>query len=280
MIGHPVWASRVQAVVGESAMSAIRWQDVGVALVTIAVLTLVWELVVRVFNVPLFLFPPPSLVFADLVQRWELYAQHTWVTLYETLIGFVLAVVLGIGAGILIVYSRWLQSILYPIVVVLQIVPKVAIAPLLLIWLGYGLQSKVVVALLVAFFPIVVTTVTGLRAVEQDLLDLVRVLRGSRWQEFTRVRFPSALPFIFSGLKVAITLAVIGAIIGEFVGGNAGLGYLVIIANSEMRTQMSFAALLLLSLLGLGLFGLIILVERWLIPWGVTDEEQIPVGVV
>ena len=135
---------------------------------------------VRVFNVPLFLFPPPSLVFTDLVQRWELYATHTWVTLYETLIGFLLAVVLGIGAGILIVYSRWLQSILYPIVVVLQIVPKVAIAPLLLIWLGYGLQSKVVVALLVAFFPIVVTTVTGLRAVEQDLLDLVRVLRGNR----------------------------------------------------------------------------------------------------
>src|SRR5688572_16564834 len=126
-------------------MSAIRWQDVGVALVTIIVLTLAWELVVRVFNVPLFLFPPPSL-------------------------GFLVVVVLGIGAGILIVYSRWLQSILYPIVVVLQIVPKVAIAPLLLIWLGYGLQSKVVVALLVAFFPIVVTTVTGLRAVEQDLL--------------------------------------------------------------------------------------------------------------
>jgi NitT/TauT family transport system permease protein len=270
----------VQPVVGERAMSAIRWQDVGIALVTITVLTLAWELVVRVFNVPLFLFPPPSLVFLDLVQRWELYATHTWVTLYETVIGFLVAVVLGIGAGILIVYSRWLQSILYPIVVVLQIVPKVAIAPLLLIWLGYGLQSKVVVALLVAFFPIVVTTVTGLRAVEQDLLDLVRVLRGSRWQEFTRVRFPSALPFIFSGLKVAITLAVIGAIIGEFVGGNAGLGYLIIIANSEMRTQMSFAALLLLSAMGLALFGLIILVERWLIPWGVTDEEQIPVGVV
>ncbi len=261
-------------------MSAVRWQDITTVLITILVLGIAWELIVRVFNVPLFLFPSPTAVFADLAQRWELYATHTWVTLYETLIGFIVATILGIVAGILIVYSRWLQSVLYPIVVILQIVPKVAIAPLLLIWLGYGLQSKVVVALLVAFFPIVVTTVTGLRAVEQDLLDLVRVLRGSRWQEFTRVRFPSALPFIFSGLKVAITLAVIGAIIGEFVGGNQGLGYLVVVANSEMRTQMSFAALLLLSLLGLALFGLIVLVERWLIPWGVTDEEQIPVGVV
>jgi NitT/TauT family transport system permease protein len=261
-------------------MSAVRWQDVIVTLVTLTVIGVVWELIIRLFNVPLFLLPPPSMVFAELTQRADLYATHTWITLYETLIGFLLATVLGIVAGILIVYSRWLQSVLYPIVVVLQIVPKVAIAPLLLIWLGYGLQSKVVVALLVAFFPIVVTTVTGLRAVEQDLLDLVRVLKGSRWQEFTRVRFPSALPFIFSGLKVAITLAVIGAIIGEFVGGNQGLGYLVVIANSEMRTQMSFAALLLLSLLGLGLFGLIVLVERWLIPWGVTDEEQIPVGTV
>jgi NitT/TauT family transport system permease protein len=267
MIGHPVWASRVQAVVGESAMSAIRWQDVGVALVTIAVLTLVWELVVRVFNVPLFLFPPPSLVFADLVQRWELYAQHTWVTLYETLIGFVLAVVLGIGAGILIVYSRWLQSILYPIVVVLQIVPKVAIAPLLLIWLGYGLQSKVVVALLVAFFPIVVTTVTGLRAVEQDLLDLVRVLRGSRWQEFTRVRFPSALPFIFSGLKVAITLAVIGAIIGEFVGSDRGLGYLILINMSQANTPLAFGAIAVLALMSILLFYGMEMLERIVVPW-------------
>ena len=259
-------------------MTAIRGRDVSVTLVTLAVLCILWELIVRVFRVPLFLLPPPSMVADELVQRSSLYLTHSWVTLYETLLGFLLATVLGIVAGILIVYSRWLQSVLYPIVVVLQIVPKVAIAPLLLIWLGYGLQSKVMVALLVAFFPIVVTTVTGLRAVEQDLLDLVRVLKGGRWQEFAKVRFPSALPFIFSGLKVAITLAVIGAIIGEFVGSNQGLGYLVLIANSEMRTQMSFAALLLLSALGLGLFGVIVLLERLLVPWGVTEEEHVPLG--
>ncbi len=258
-------------------MSAIRWRDIIITVVTVTAVALLWELIVRVFNVPLFLVPPPSRILDEVLQRPELYATHTWVTLLETLLGFVLATVFGIVMGILIVYSRLLQGILYPIVVVLQIVPKIAVAPLLLIWLGYGLQSKLMVALLVAFFPIVVTTVTGLRAVEQDLLDLVRVLKGGRWQEFVKVRFPYALPFIFSGLKVAITLAVIGAIIGEFVGSNSGLGYLVIAANAELRTPMSFAALILLSVLGLALFGLIVAIERLLIPWGVTEEEQPPV---
>src|SRR6476661_7376596 len=227
--------------------------DIGTTTISIIATLAVWELLTRIFHIPGFILPAPSAIFIEAVTRYPLYLYHSWITFYEMVVGFLLAAAVGVFLAVVIVYSRWLQSVIYPVVVVLQIVPKVAIAPLLLIWLGYGLQSKVVVALLVAFFPIVVTTVTGLRAVEQDLLDLVRVLRGSRWQEFTRVRFPSALPFIFSGLKVAITLAVIGAIIGEFVGGNAGLGYLVIIANSEMRTQMSFAALLLLSVLGLAL---------------------------
>lgn len=258
-------------------MSAIRWRDIVITIATVVTVALAWEVIVRLFNVPLFLVPPPSRIAEEMAQRPELYATHTWVTLVETVLGFLLATVFGIVVGILIVYSRWLQSVLYPVVVVLQIVPKIAVAPLLLIWLGYGLQSKLMVALLVAFFPIVVTTVTGLRAVEPDLLDLVRVLKGGRWQEFAKVRFPYALPFIFSGLKVAITLAVIGAIIGEFVGSNSGLGYLVIAANAELRTPMSFAALLLLSALGLGLFGLIVAIERLVIPWGVTEEEPLPV---
>ena len=193
-------------------------------------------------------------------------------TFYETALGFVLAAVLGVAAAIGIVYSKWLQSILYPIVILLQIIPKVAIAPLLLIWVGYGIQSKIVVAILVAFFPVVVDTVTGLRAVDEELLELVRVLKGHRWQEFLKVRFPYALPFIFAGLKVAVTLAVIGAIIAEFVGGNEGLGYLIIIANVELNVQMSFAALTVLSLLGLLLFGVVAALEKLLIPW--ADEQS------
>ncbi|MBI4492144.1 MAG: ABC transporter permease [Chloroflexi bacterium] len=258
-------------------MSAIRPRELLIAMLTLVVTIGLWEAVVWAFKVPSFLVPAPSAVWVEFLGKADLYAQHTWITLYETAIGFLLAMVLGILAAIAIVYSRLLQSLVYPVILVLQIVPKIAIAPLLLIWLGYGLQSKTTIALLVAFFPIVVDTATGMRAAEPELLELVKVLKGSRWQEFVKIRFPYSLPFIFSGLKVAITLAVIGAIIGEFVGGNQGLGYLIVAANYQLLTAMSFAALILLSLMGLGLFGLIVLVERLLVPWGVTEGEEIPV---
>jgi NitT/TauT family transport system permease protein len=246
-------------------------RELGVAAATLIVIALVWEAYVRIADVPNFLLPTPSSVVEEFFSRPQLYGEHLWVTFYETTIGFLAAAALGIFAAIVIVYSRWMQSIVYPIVILLQIVPKVAIAPLLLVWVGYGIESKIIVAVLVAFFPVVVDTVTGLRAVDLELLDLVRVLKGRRWQEFTKVRFPYALPFIFAGLKVAVTLAVIGAIIAEFVGGNKGLGFLIVIANSELNVTMSFAALTLLSLLGLALFGFVSGLEKLLIPW--ADRE-------
>ncbi len=260
-------------------MSAIRLREVVTAIATLTVVTVLWEVVVRLFQIPSFLIPAPSAIWQEFTSRIELYANHTWITLYETLLGFLLAVVLGILAAIAIVYSRVLQSVVYPVILILQIVPKVAIAPLLLIWVGYGLQSKAVIALLVAFFPVVVSTATGMRAADPELLDLVKVLKGSRWQEFVKIRFPYSLPFIFSGLKVAITLAVIGAIIGEFVGGSEGLGYLIVVANAELKTAMSFSSFILLSAMGLVLFGLIVVLERLMVPWGVTEEEEIPTAV-
>ena len=260
-------------------MTAIRPREVLTALVTIAVAIGLWEAVVRLFNVPDFLVPAPSAIWQEFASRADLYANHTWITLYETVVGFLFAVVLGILAAIAIVYSRALQSVVYPVILVLQIVPKVAIAPLLLIWVGYGLQSKALIALLVAFFPIVISTATGMRAADPELLDLVKVLKGSRWQEFVKIRLPYSLPFIFSGLKVAITLAVIGAIIGEFVGGNEGLGYLIVIANAQLKTAMSFSSFILLSLMGLGLFAAIVVLERLMVPWGVTEAEEIPTSV-
>jgi NitT/TauT family transport system permease protein len=165
---------------------------------------------------------------------------------------------------------------IYPQIVVLQIVPKVAIAPLLLIWAGYGMTSKVLLALLISFFPIVVNMVTGLVAIEKELLELCRILHAGRWQEFSKVRLPNALPYLFSSLKVASTLAVIGAVIGEFVGGSEGLGHLIIIANTEMRTSMSFVSLFSLSILGFLLYGIVVLAERVLMPWKKwQDEPQI-----
>lgn len=252
-------------------MTRVRLRDFGLALASFVTVGLLWEAAVAVFDLPSFLLPPPSAVIAEMIDRPELYARHTWVTLYEVVLGFLLAAVTGIGTAILLTSSRIAQALVYPLVVVLQIIPKVAIAPLLLIWVGFGIQSKVVLALLIAFFPVVVNTASGLRAADPEMLELVKVLQGRRWQELVKVRFPHALPYIFSGLKVAITLAVIGAVIGEFVGGNQGLGYLIIIANVELNLSMSFAALATLSITGLVLFGVVSLIERLVAPWGAVD---------
>lgn len=258
-------------------MGALRPREVLTAVITLAVLVVLWEAAVWAFQIPSFLIPPPTAIWEEFLAKASLYATHTLVTLWETVLGFLLATVFGILLAILIVYSPLVQAIVYPVILVLQIVPKVAVAPLLLIWLGYGQPSKMTIALLLAFFPIVVNTAAGLRAVEPELLELVKVLRGNRWQEFVKIRFPSSLPFMFSGLKIGITLAVIGAIIGEFVGGNEGLGFLIVMANAQLVTTMSFASLALLSLIGVALFGLIVLVERLAAPWALSEAEEIPV---
>jgi NitT/TauT family transport system permease protein len=250
----------------------MRRSAVATAVASTAVVAVLWEVLVRIIGVPTFVLPAPSQVLREAAMRYQLYAYHSWVTLYETVAGFLLAAVVGVAMAIGIVYSRFLRNATYPLIVVLQIVPKVAIAPLLLIWAGYGATSKVLLALLVAFFPIVVNMVTGLLAVEAELLELCRILHSGRWREFYKVRLPNALPYLFSGLKVASTLAVIGAVIGEFVGGNEGLGYLIIIANTELKTQMAFASLAGLSILGLALFGALSLAERLLMPWEIRSE--------
>jgi NitT/TauT family transport system permease protein len=162
-----------------------------------------------------------------------------------------------------------------PLLLIAQLVPKVAIAPILLIWFGYGLLPKVLIAFLVAFFPIVVNVATGLAAVERELLDLGRSLEATRWQIFRKFRMPTALPELFSGMKIAITLAVIGAVIGEFVGGNSGLGYLILVANQDLDTPLAFAALLILSVAGILLYAAIELAERLLIPWSASVDPYV-----
>jgi NitT/TauT family transport system permease protein len=241
--------------------------DIVVSIISAASFVLFWELAVRLWHIPVLVLPAPSEIAAEGYQRFGLYFGHSWVTLYETVLGFLLAAVIGVILSVGIVYSRVLKSAIFPLIVALQIVPKVAIAPLLLIWAGYGISSKVLLALLIAFFPIVVNMVTGLAAVEEELLELCRILQANRWKEFIKVRLPNALPYLFSSLKVASTLAVIGAVIGEFVGGDAGLGYLIIISNTEMRTSMAFVSIVSLSVIGLVLYGLIVLAEKLCMPW-------------
>jgi NitT/TauT family transport system permease protein len=197
--------------------------------------------------------------------------KHFWATARPTFLGFGIAIVFGVLLAVVITHSRILSQIISPVLVVLQIVPKIAFAPLILIWVGPGPLPIVVVTCLVAFFPMVVNTAIGLTEVETDLLDLTRVFRMNRWRVLYAIRFPGALPYIFSGLRVASTLAVIGAIIGEFVGANEGLGYLVLIANSSMNTPLALASIVLISGFGLVLYGTILLLERIAMPWKPTE---------
>ena len=227
----------------------------------------VWELAYRVFRIPTFVVPAPLGILAETWEwRWRL-AGHTWVTLYETLAGFALSIAVGTPLAVLIVYSPFLRRALYPLLVVTQAVPKVAIAPVLLLLLGAGEVSKVVVAFLVAFFPIVVDTATGLAATPPELLDLSRSYRASALKTFVKVRFPMALPFFFSGLKVAVTLSVIGAVVGEFVGSDKGLGYVIVSATSYWRSNLAFGAMGLLAVMAIVLFALVEVAERLICPW-------------
>ena len=235
---------------------------------------IVWEAVARVFRIPNFIMPAPS---AILVEGWEWryrFVAHTLVTLYETLGGFALSIAVGVPLAIFIVYSPAMRSAVYPLIVLAQSVPKIAVAPVLLLILGYGAIPKLVVAFLVAFFPVVIDTATGLAATPPELIDLSRSYRASAFKTFVKVRLPMALPFFFAGAKVAITLSVIGAVVGEFVGSDKGLGYVILSATSYWKTELAFSAMLLLSLMAIVLFGAVSLVERVLCPWLVAETEE------
>ena len=233
-----------------------------------------WELIWRVFSVPQFVVPLPSGILVETWQWRGYLLWHGWVTLYETLGGFALSIAVGTPLAVMIVYSPTLRRAVYPLLVVTQSVPKVAIAPVLLLLLGAGQTSKIVVAFLVAFFPIVVDTATGLAATPPELLDLSRSYRASAFKTFMKVRFPMALPFFFSGLKVAVTLSVIGAVVGEFVGSDQGLGYVIVSATSYWKSNLAFAAMLLLAVMAIGLFALVELAERLICPWFAFSRER------
>jgi len=241
---------------------------------TLAAAIVVWELASHILRIPKFVMPAPSQIAAEAWEWRYRFLGHSWVTLYETLGGFALSIVVAVPLATLIVYSPWLRRALYPLIVLLQAVPKIAVAPVLLLVIGYGETSKVIVAFLVAFFPIVVDTATGLAATPPELLELSRSYRASAFKTFVKVRFPMALPFFFSGLKVAITLAVIGAVVGEFIGSDRGLGYVILSSTSYWKTELAFASMILLSLIAILLFGAVCLVERLVCPWLAPAAEE------
>lgn len=232
-----------------------------------AVFLLLWEVLVRAFHVRAILLPAPSAILAEILEAPGWFAEQTFYTTGITLVGFLVALVFGVLFAVLITEWKPLERILFPLFVALNSVPKVAIAPLFIIWFGTGSEPKIAISFLIAVFAIVIDTVLGLRSVPADTLDLARVLKGSRLKVLLRIKLYCALPHMFAGLKVAMSLALVGAIVGEFVTSQRGLGYVILTAQGSFDTTRVFAAIVILSVLGLFLMSLIDLAEHFALPW-------------
>jgi NitT/TauT family transport system permease protein len=243
-------------------------------LLVLLITALVWEAAVRVLGIRAFILPTPSSVIAELVRDPIWYLINTGHTLFETFIGFTLAAVVGVGLAIVVVYVRWIEQTLYTLLVALNSIPKIALAPLFILWLGTGLEPKVAIAFMTAVFPIVISSVLGLRSIDPDMLDLAASLRGSRSQTLWKVRVPNALPGMFAGMKVGISFAFVGTIVGEFVASSEGLGFIIVTSTATFDTARIFAAIILLALTGTTLFYSIEWLERLLLPWHVSQRGE------
>jgi NitT/TauT family transport system permease protein len=240
-------------------------QRYSLAVVSHLLLVLAWYLFVELGHVPKFVLPSPLQTVQALFVPNYRWVDNTLATGAEIFGGYILAVVIGIGIALLFSWFRFLEMLMMPLLVSLNMIPKVALGPLIIVWFRYGIGPNMMMAFAICFFPIVLTTVRGLREVEPDLLDLVRSVKGSRWQIFTKIQLPGALPYIFSGAKVAAILAVAGAIVGEFLGSDKGLGYLMLQVQVTLDTPAMFMAVLLITLLGVALYGMVLILERLLV---------------
>lgn len=228
---------------------------------------ILWEVLVQVLEVPRYILPSPSEIVAVIAQRWQDLVRQVGWTMLEAIGGFLLGSFLAFLSASLFVHVRIIERSMYPWAIVLQTVPIIAIAPLLTIWLGFGLAPKVVIAAIVCFFPVLVNTTRGLRLVTAQALELMQILSASRWQLYIRLRVPSALPFLFASLKVAATLSVIGAIVGEFTGADRGIGYIVVSAAYRLDTPLLFAGIVFSSFAAVLFFLVITSIERVLLFW-------------
>lgn len=231
-----------------------------------------WELYVWIDNTPAWFLPAPSAVVEEAIASRALLLEHTWTTLQEVLLGYVIALIVGVSTALLIAFSRIAERTVYPIIVASQAIPIIALAPILLIWFGFGMTPKVIVVVLLCYFPIAVNMADGLRSADPDALSLLRSMGASRWQIMRIVRAPSSLPYLISGARIAAAVSVIGAIVGEWVGASSGLGYLMTRAASQFLTARLFAAVAISALIGITLFAIVALIGRLLVPW--TDEGR------
>jgi len=257
-----------------------RLRSVITPFVGILVFLAVWEAGVALYRMPAYLLAAPSVILETFVTELPRLAYHGWVTAYEMLLGYALAVAVAVPLAIAITSSQRFDSFVMPTLLFFQVVPKVAIAPLFLVWFGVGALPKILVAFLISFFPIVIDAAVGLRSMSGEMADLARSMGASRLQVFARFRLPTSLPYLFSGLKVAATLAVAGAVVGEFVGADKGLGYLLLVTNSNMETALMFATIVALTIIGLAFFYAVELLEALLIPWHVTHRIRGDTGTL
>jgi NitT/TauT family transport system permease protein len=247
------------------AMNPLALQRYSLAILSHLALVAAWYLFVRFGEVPKFVMPSPYDTFHALFVPNYRWGENIAVTTIEIFGGYFLAVVVGVGIALLFSWFSRLEMAAMPLLVSLNMIPKVALGPLIIVWFSYGIKPNILMAFAICFFPIVLTTARGLREVEPDLLDLVRSLKGSRWQLFTKIQLPGALPFIFSGMKVAAILAVAGAIVGEFLGSDRGLGYLMLQVQVTLDTAAMFMAVILITLIGMVLYGMVLGLERLMV---------------
>ena len=248
--------------------------DIGMPIVAMVVLLIIWEASVHGFAIPGYILPPPSAIGAKMVESYGVIFGHTVATSRTILFGFVASIIVSLPLAVAITSSPIMANTIYPFLVLTQSIPKVALAPILVVIMGANEMPRVVITFLVAFFPLVLAVAAGLKSVPAELIELGRACRASRWKELIRIRLPYAVPFIFSGLKAAITLSVVGAVVAEFVNADRGLGYLIVTSTAFFEVPLAWAALIVLSVLGIVLFQIVALIERVCFPWAAADESK------
>lgn len=245
----------------------------GAALAILILVFVAWEVATRVLAVPVYILPSPSVILVKIYQDWVLLMDNAWASLQEIILGFGLSVVVGIPLAVAIVYSRIFERVAFPLMVSLQTVPKVALAPILVMWFGYGILPKVLVAFLISFFPIVINTVIGMRSVEKEMIYLAESMGANQLQTFVKIRFPKALPSIFGGLKVGIGQAVIGAIVGEFIAATEGVGFFIRLSAGIFRTADVFVGIIILMCMVIIMDKIAGMVEKRVLRWQTQSEH-------
>jgi NitT/TauT family transport system permease protein len=274
----PTPARTMSATIGPGPAGDPRWREraLNILLPFIAVIAflVLWSAGVRVFEIPDYLLPTPEDVTRRVARDWYVLARNASYTMQSVLSGFAAAVLVGVPLAFAVVLSRSVERVTMPFLVMSQTIPKVAIAPILVVWLGFGILPKIAIVFLIAFFPIVVSTVVGLKSVESDMVDLVRSMGARTLKIMLRVRGPTALPQMFAGFKIAICLSVVGAVVGEFVGSDKGLGYLLLTATGTLDGTLVWSALFILIAIGIVLFAIVSKLERLAIPWHVSIRAE------